>query len=568
MPDRPGSAASSGDTPSPPAESGLARRDFMRLAGLTGAALAAAPLLGRTDAAAAETTRSGPTLVRQPALAGAPPAEQLHLQFTADASRGVVASWVTPVRVARPQLRLGTPHDGFGRTVDAEERVYVEGISGQTVYTYHASMEHLRGDTDYTYEVFAAGAPPVAGSFHTSPRQRQRFRFTSFGDQSIPARVGPGAQPGPWTPNAGFVVDAVESQQPLFHLLNGDLCYANVSDDPVATWTSFFNNNMRSARNRPWMPAAGNHENEVGNGPQGLAAYQTRFFLPDNGQPADFQGNWYTFRVGSLAVVSINNDDVCIQAGSFSQFRLDHLIDPKASRGDYVRGYSHGAQHAWLEATLARWRSDPRIDWIAVCMHQVAMSSAHFNGADLGIRQEWLPLFDRYGVDLVVAGHEHHFERSHAVRGPDNGPAAPDGQHLLTPLPRTSATDVVDTTKGAVHLIIGGGGHSTPTPPSAFDMPHDGVVIYNVTSAPNGSHPALTTTEPGDWSAVRDLLHPYGFCVFDLDPGPAGGTTSITVTYHATTAGSADYSQVVDSFTLVRARRHDDQDDRDDSGDG
>jgi hypothetical protein len=27
---------------------------------------------------------------------------------------------------------------------------------------------------------------------------------------------------------------------------------------------------------------------------------------------------------------------------------------------------------------------------------------------DLGIRQEWLPLFDKYGVDLVVCGHEHH----------------------------------------------------------------------------------------------------------------------------------------------------------------
>ncbi len=32
---------------------------------------------------------------------------------------------------------------------------------------------------------------------------------------------------------------------------------------------------------------------------------------------------------------------------------------------------------------------------------------------------EWLPLFDRYGVDLVVTGHEHHFERTLAVRGVD-----------------------------------------------------------------------------------------------------------------------------------------------------
>ena len=51
-------------------------------------------------------------------------------------------------------------------------------------------------------------------------------------------------------------------------------------------------------------------------------------------------------------------------------------------------------------------------------MHQVAISTADkFNGADLGIRQEWLPLFDQYGVDLVVCGHEHHYERSHPIRG-------------------------------------------------------------------------------------------------------------------------------------------------------
>ena len=95
----------------------------------------------------------------------------------------------------------------------------------------------------------------------------------------------------------------------------------------------------------------------------------------------------------------------------------------------YVRGYSEGAQKAWLEKELAAARDDRDIDWIVVCMHQVAISTADkFNGADLGIRQEWVPLFDKYGVDLVVCGHEHHYERSHPIRGqeierhPDAGP--------------------------------------------------------------------------------------------------------------------------------------------------
>src|SRR5260370_11241346 len=93
-------------------------------------------------------------------------------------------------------------------------------------------------------------------------------------------------------------------------------------------------------------------------------------------------------------------------------------------------GTAQVAQRAWLERELARAQQSDDIDWIVVCMHQVAMSSAHFNGADLGIRQQWLPLFDKYGVDLVVAGHEHHFEPSFPV------PRTPPGSGLLTPAPR------------------------------------------------------------------------------------------------------------------------------------
>ena len=71
------------------------------------------------------------------------------------------------------------------------------------------------------------------------------------------------------TPNAGFIVPAVESLDPLFHLFNGDLCYANSPTDRVRDLVRiFWTNNSLSAR-RPWMPSAGNHENEVGNGPQG-----------------------------------------------------------------------------------------------------------------------------------------------------------------------------------------------------------------------------------------------------------------------------------------------------------
>jgi len=76
------------------------------------------------------------------------------------------------------------------------------------------------------------------------------------------------------------------------------------------------------------MPTAGNHENELGNGVLGFGAYQTRFSLPDNGErdPA-LKGMRYSFKAGSVRIISLNNDDVCIQDGG----------------DNYVRGYGQGA---------------------------------------------------------------------------------------------------------------------------------------------------------------------------------------------------------------------------------
>jgi hypothetical protein len=505
----------------------ISRRQALTVAG---AAAVAVPL------ATAGRAKAAP-LVRQADVAGAPSPQGLHVQFGADAAKQAAVSWVSPARVSKPRLRLGKVDTGYGTQVEAEERVYTEALTGQTVFTYHANLNHLNPDTQYLYQVLNDGAAPANGMFRTGPSGRSRgFRFTSFGDQAIPVKIGQGL--GPWTVNAGYIVPAVEALDPLFNLFNGDLAYANLSDDPVATWSAFHANDQASWANRPWMPCAGNHENEVGNGPEGYLSYQTRFALPDNGS-ASFRGNWYAFTVGSIRIISLNNDDVCLQDGAFSAYRRDHVPNYTANDyNPYINGYSHGVQRAWLERELAAASHSGDIDWIIVCMHQVAMSSAHFNGADLGIRQNWLPLFDKYGVDLVVAGHEHHFERTFPVRG------TLSGSTLLTPAPQSTDPSVMDTSLGTVHMIIGGGGHSTPTPVADFDSPHDGVLITSVgPGSPQSAHASITTTEPAPWSAYRDLVTPYGFASFDFVPHEPGGTTSITVTHYGAEIGSADYTK-------------------------
>lgn len=177
------------------------------------------------------------------------------------------------------------------------------------------------------------------------------------------------------------------------------------------------------------------------------------------------------------------------------------------------------------------------------------MSSARFNGADLGIRQALLPLFDRFGVDLVVAGHEHHYERAHPVRG------AHHAGGLLTPRVASSSNGAIDTSKGRVHLTIGVGGSPNPSLVESFTDPPQGLVICGIgPNVPGRQRAAHRETEPAEWLAARAIQYPYGYTVFDVDPGPAYGTTRIHVTHMGARARSTRY-RIVDQFTLERPRR-------------
>jgi predicted secreted protein len=324
----------------------MSRRQVLAGAGGTGLLAATA-----NPAKAAVRTRRA----RAGASDGTP--EQIHLTWSEHPATGVVVSWASPGQASRPRVRIGQ------RVVPAESRPYTDGINGETVWTYHARVSGLRPGATYAYAVTADNdsnaADPFSATFRTAPQGRAAFRFTSFGDLATPNTS--------WVLSYGqsaYAVEAVESFQPLFHLLNGDLCYADLNPTvQPEVWRDFGNNNQTSAANRPWMPCPGNHEVEFDNGPQGFTSYVTRYTLPDNRVPG-FGGRWYSFRVSSVLFVSLDADDVVYQdAGAFVAGPA--ALTPVASTGHppiqpgtsfYLRGYSGGAQTAWLERTLAAAR--------------------------------------------------------------------------------------------------------------------------------------------------------------------------------------------------------------------
>jgi hypothetical protein len=451
--------------------------------------------------AATTLALAAPMFWRRPALAATPQPGQIHLQFGDDAARDMTVSWTTAGSVGNPRVLFGSSASNLGSAVAANTVTYTDSVSGTEVLCHHAKLAGLQPGTHHAYAVTHDGATPVPGGFRTAPVGRTAFRFTSFGDQCT-GTTGDALA----APQGSWLVDQIEAADPLFHTINGDLSYANTMGagsnpayDRAAVWDHWFTNNARSAANRPWMPALGNHESEAGNGPQGLAAYLSRFSLPSNASTAH-QGCWYAFTVGSVRFITVDTNDVVYS----TDFDFPIL------------GYSSGAQRAWLTVELASARLDPAIDWIVVFVHYPVMSTA--GGSDLGLRQQYMPLFDRYGVDLVLTGHSHDYERMYPVRGVEAGSAT------LQPHVVSTAADNYDTTQGSVHLVVGSGGVALPTPTysGAPGSPSAGVTVQG----------GGTQSEPAPYSAKRDYQSFYGFLMVDVDPGSvAGGTTTMTLSF-------------------------------------
>jgi hypothetical protein len=75
--------------------------------------------------------------------------------------------------------------------------------------------------------------------------------------------------------------------------------------------------------------------------------------------------------------------------------------------------YMDKTQLAWLEKELATSDSD----WKIAFFHHPLYSTGDKHGADEVLREQLEPLFVKYGVNLVLTGHEHFYERIKPQKG-------------------------------------------------------------------------------------------------------------------------------------------------------
>jgi predicted phosphodiesterase len=114
----------------------------------------------------------------------------------------------------------------------------------------------------------------------------------------------------------------------------------------------------------------GNHDDAEGTGDAQLAAL---------GMP----GRWYAVPRGDVVGVALDSTDP-----------------------------TNPEQLAWLEETLETTDAT----WKLVALHHPPHSSG-FHASSVAAREAFVPLFERYGVQIVVSGHEHDYQRTDPING-------------------------------------------------------------------------------------------------------------------------------------------------------
>ncbi len=102
-------------------------------------------------------------------------------------------------------------------------------------------------------------------------------------------------------------------------------------------------------------------------------------------------------------------------------------------------------QMDFILTDLINSNENEEVDFTIVFMH-LPMYSSRTAGSYMDLRNELQPIFDSYGVDLVINGHTHAYERT---------------QSLIFNEIITNENDCYyDNTEGQIYLTVGTGGHS------------------------------------------------------------------------------------------------------------
>jgi hypothetical protein len=294
--------------------------------------------------------------------------------------------WHTDAEVSGAGVEFGAS-EKYGKTA-AARNYQIKGVKG---YFHEASLKGLTPESLVHYRVGSHTGVSGDYTFQTAPKADSTvpIRFVIEGDsRSESSGVGAGyAQ----------LIARIQKDAPAFILDSGDYTTLSLPNE----WVQWMEAGDSIGPIIPRLTTIGNHEIIAD-------TYFGLMDLPKNGSDdVKNQEKWYSEDYGPIHIVSL-----------YTAFgSLDY----------------HTKE--WLDKDLA---AASGAKWKVVFMHMPPYNAGK-HGEDkvrTDIREQWVPLFEKYGVDVVAGGHDHNFQNFGYLK---NGVRVADG-------------------KGPLYIVSGGAG--------------------------------------------------------------------------------------------------------------
>lgn len=316
--------------------------------------------------------------------------------------------------------------------------------------THQLSLTGLMPDTRYRYRVEGVTPAGEAASFITAPApgSERPLRFWVVGDpgylSGLVHRVKASAYQ--W-----MAANPYQGERAFDLLLtNGDNAYTSGRNSEFQR--SVFENFGDELAGYGYWPGYGNHDDR-------RWAFFNIFNFPRQGEfggVASGSDHYYAFDYGRAHII---------------------FLDSQASDLD-----RDGAMAQWLERDLAASRQP----WKLVILHHPPYSKGSHDsdsaidsrGRMVRVRENLLPIIEAGGVDLVVAGHSHSYERSALLSGHFGDSASFDAAMVLDrDSPYCQPLDAEGRARGTLYVVAGSsstlsGGHlDHPANPVGLHQP-------------------------------------------------------------------------------------------------
>ncbi|MGB1206015.1 MAG: metallophosphoesterase [Chitinophagales bacterium] len=298
-----------------------------------------------------------------------------YLQMPTENS--ILVRWRTALPV-RSELIYGESLDNLAFTVIDE----TEGLNHELL------IENLQVDTKYFYNIINSDTLLAGGTsdffFASSPTlaSTQKFRAWVLGD------CGEAGE------NANNVRNAYYNQnlETDFMLLLGDNAYNLGTDNNYQE--SIFEPYKEIFRHTPVWSCPGNADYYTADAQTQTGAYYEVFSFPKNaesGGTASGTESYYSFDYANVHFISLDSEDT------------DRSLN--------------SPMLTWLENDLLTTNQE----WIIAMWHHPPYSKgSHDSDSESELkemRQNVVPMLEAAGVDLVLCGHSHSYERSHLLYG-------------------------------------------------------------------------------------------------------------------------------------------------------